>query len=181
MGTLPNGVAAPIKPEVQASQPAQVPIGQSRSPLIEFLKREAAMSGDDYRKNMMDQYGDAGSFGNAGLGGDSAVSGALQAKMKQHYADQLGLKKGAFERNLTAQYANKQGKAQEIADMDVDRQRTEELIRAQAEAAAKARRKGLVSSALGLAGGIGGAVYGGPAGAMIGAGAGQMAGGMIDI
>ncbi len=179
--SLPDGVAAPIKPDVVPPQVTPVPIGKSSNPLVEFLKREAAISGDDYKKNMLDQYGDAQSFGGAGLQGDSAVSGALNAKMKQHYADQLGLKKGAFERGLTAGYANKQGNAQQIADLDVDRQRTEELIRAQAEAAAKSRRRGLVSSALGLAGAVGGAFAGGPAGAMIGGGAGQMAGGMIDI
>lgn len=144
----------------------------------EFLKRAAAETPEVYKEKMMSLYGGDQGFGIApGMGGMAAD--ALNARLNKLYQDEMGLKRESFKRGLSSGYFDYTAPAMDVANIEEQKRQTEELIRAQASAAAKARRRGMAGAILGTAGAAAGGAFGGPAGAAIGGGIGTTIGGSV--
>lgn len=138
-----------------------------------YLAQGGGESIDDLRKRF------AGLIAQGNFSQGDVSNPALAAKLNSMGAQKLQDISGSFERNLPFEYSKRQAGFQDVSNSNQEILRQEELLRKQAEAAKDAKRKGLVTGVLGLAGAGAGAYFGGPAGAQIGAGLGTTAGSQL--
>jgi hypothetical protein len=137
-----------------------------------YLAQGGAETLDSLRKRF------AGMISQGGFSQGDVSNGALANKLGSMGAQKMDDINSTFDRNMPFLYSQRQAGFQDVNAKNLEILRQEELARKQAQAAKDAKRRGLVTGVLGLAGAGAGAYFSGgnPAAAQAGAGAGAYLG-----
>ena len=156
-------------------------VSSASDPLVSFLNKGIQETPEALKDRYTELF-DAGHYGfrqPSSMGMDKTAVGALNDKIRSGLTSRLGVSKTKLLNQAPADFAQRQGVYQGLADANVRRVMGIEAQSSAAREAAKQKRSALTSGLLGLGGTAAGAAVGGPAGAAIGGGLGSTAGGLF--